>query len=93
MALITTAVFQVYQWHQTATLLRIAENQNVALATSFANTIWSRHAHYLSTVGHLEGNVLRARAETGDLDGQMRQITNGLPVLKVKIFSLNGNTI
>ncbi len=92
-ALMTLAVVLVYLWHQTATLLRIAEDQNVALARSFANTIWSHHAQYLGSVGDLNGDALRARPETAAIHQALRQITNGLPVLKVKIFNLEGLTI
>ncbi len=93
LTLFTAAVVVLYQSNQTATLLRVAENQNVTLARSFANTVWARHAEYLSTAGHLDGDALRARPETADLDRQLRQITKGLPVLKVKIFDLNGLTL
>jgi diguanylate cyclase (GGDEF)-like protein len=89
----TLAVVLVYQSHQTATLLRTAEDQNVALARSFANTIWSHHAPYLSSVGDLQGDALRARPETWEINRQLREITKDLPVLKVKIFNLNGLTI
>ena len=93
MVLITAAVVLIYQSHQTATLLRVAEDQNATLARSFANTVWARYAQYLSSVGHLHGDALRARPETADLDWRLRQITKGLPVLKIKIFDLSGLTI
>jgi diguanylate cyclase (GGDEF)-like protein len=93
MTLVTAVVVVAYQSNQTAALLRVAEDHNVALARSFANTVWARYSHYLSSVGHLEGDALRARPETAEIDRQLRQITNGLPVLKVKIFDLNGLTI
>ena len=93
MVLITAVVVFVYQSHQTATLLRVAEDQNATLARSFANTVWARYAHYLSSVGPLHGDALRARPETAELDQRLRQITKGLPVLKIKIFDLSGLTI
>jgi diguanylate cyclase (GGDEF)-like protein len=91
--LMTLAVVFVYQSHQTATLLRTAEDQNVALARSFANTIWSHHAQYLSSVRNLQGDALRARAETAEINRQLLEITKDLPVLKVKIFNLDGLTV
>jgi diguanylate cyclase (GGDEF)-like protein len=93
MALITALVVFVYKSHQTATLLRVAEDQNATLARSFANTVWTRHAQFLRSIGHLPGDAIRARSETADLDWQLRQITKGLPVLKIKIFDLNGLTV
>jgi diguanylate cyclase (GGDEF)-like protein len=91
--LMTLAVVFVYQTHQTATLLRTAEDQNVALARSFANTIWSHHAQYLSSVRDLQGDALRARSETAEINRQLREVTKDLPVLKVKIFNLDGLTV
>jgi diguanylate cyclase (GGDEF)-like protein len=93
MALITAAVVAIYQSNHAATLLRVAEEQNVTLARSVANTVWARHAHFLSSLGFLPGDVIRAWPETADLDRQLRQITKGLPVLKIKIFNLDGLTI
>jgi diguanylate cyclase (GGDEF)-like protein len=93
MTLITAAVFLAYQSHQTATLLKVAEDQNVTLARSFANTVWARYGGYLNSTGHLQGDALRARPETAAIDWQLRLITKGLPVLKVKIFDLNGLTV
>jgi diguanylate cyclase (GGDEF)-like protein len=91
--LITAGVFFAYQSHQTATLLRVAEDQNVTLAKSFANVVWTRYANFLRSVALLPGDAIRERSETADLDRRLRQMTQGLPVLKVKIFDLNGLTI
>ena len=93
MVLITAVVVVVYQSHQTAMLLKIAEDQNATLARSFANSIWARYAQHLSSVGPLHGDALRARPETAEIDQRLRQITKGLPVLKIKIFNLSGLTI
>ena len=93
MALITAVVAFVYKSHQTAILLQVAEDQNATLARSFANTVWARHSEFLSSVGYLPVDAIRGRKETAKLDWQLRQITKGLPVLKVKIFDLNGLTV
>ena len=93
MAIVAVAVVTVFQRHQTDTLLRIAESQNVALARSFGNTIWLTHADYLGTVNNLDGDALRRRPETGELDRELRTITRGLPGLKVKIYNPEGLTI
>jgi PAS domain-containing protein len=93
MALVTTVIVFVYKSNQTATLLRVAEDQNTTLARSFANTVWAKHAAFLSSIGHFPGDAIRGRKETAELDWQLRQITKALPVLKVKIFDLNGLTV
>jgi signal transduction histidine kinase len=93
MALMTLSIVFVYQSHQSAVYLRTAEDQNVVLARSFANTIWSHYSEYLNSVGDLHGDVLLARPETAEINQALHQITSGLPVLKVKIFDLNGLTV
>lgn len=90
---VTLAVVLVYQSHQTATLLRTAEDQNVTLTRAFANALWSRHGQYLNSAGNVQGDELRARPETVEIDRVLRLITKYLPVLKVKIFNLDGLTI
>lgn len=74
-------------------LLTAGEEHNVALARSFANSVWATYSSYLSGAQDLDGNALRARPETSALDATLRQLTTGLPVLKVKIFHPGGKTL
>ena len=41
----------------------------------------------------MDGDALRARPETRELDAALRTLTTGLPVLKVKIYDLDGLTV
>jgi len=63
------------------------------LARSFANVLWPRFSHYVGSVSRMDGDVLRARPESRDLDAALKALTTGLPVLKVKIYDLDGLTV
>jgi PAS domain S-box-containing protein len=73
-------------------LVTMAEAQNAALARSFANTIWPRFSDYVMSVSGTPAEV-RAREETRELHAALRTLTAGLPVLKVKIYNLEGFTV
>ncbi len=74
-------------------LVESAQSQNVTLARSFANVIWPRFSHYVASVSGMDGDTLRARPETRELDAALKMLTTGLPVLKVKIYDLDGLTV
>ena len=79
--------------HDKASMLRMAESQNSALARAFANEIWLRHGSYFASARGLDGDALRARPETAEIDAQVRKLVRGLPVMKVAIHDPNGLTI
>ncbi len=89
-----TAIFVLgYGWHQTASLHEASKAHNVAMGRLLANTMWSRHGHYLAVASKLDGNALRARAETAVIDAEIREILADLPVLKLKIYDRDATTI
>ncbi len=92
--LVTGGLFVgVHGWHQQKAIQEMSRDRNVALVQILAKTIWLNHAEYLSSAGHLTGDALRARAETTLLDREIRTVLVGLPVLKVKIYHGNANTV
>ena len=94
-ALIAVTFALVYLYRDTAMegLVVSAEGQNITLARSFANILWPRFSDYVMTVSETDGEKLRARPETAEIDEAVRALTAGLPVLKVKIYNLDGRTI
>ncbi len=94
-AILSVTVVLVVLFRQTAVneLIDLAENQNVALARSFANSIWPRFSDYVASVPGLDGDALRARPETRQIHDTLKRLTAGLPVLKVKIYNLDGLTV
>ncbi|MFQ5953814.1 MAG: sensor histidine kinase [Kiloniellales bacterium] len=74
-------------------LIELAESQNVALAQSFANTIWPRFSGYVTSASNLDRDVLRTRPETHEIHEAVKTVSAGLPTLKVKLYSLQGVTV
>jgi diguanylate cyclase (GGDEF)-like protein len=66
---------------------------NVALTKTFANAIWPAHAAFVAHAGSLERTALASRPEIAALDGDLRRLADGLSVVKVKIYDLNGLTV
>lgn len=89
---VTTALVVFYRQSATSDLIASAEAHNVSLARSFANTIWPDFADYVSAVDE-DGDRLRRRPETRRLHGVLAKLTEGLPVLKVKVYNLDGLTV
>jgi len=90
---VTFALVYLYRDNAMEGLVVSAEGQNISLARSFANNLWPRFSHYVMTVSETDGEKLRARPETAEIDQAVRALTAGLPVLKVKIYNLDGRTI
>ena len=93
-AIAVATMFLVLFYRQGAVseLIASAETHNVSLARSFANTIWPEFADYITTVDE-DGDRLRQRPETARLHDALRNLTEGLPVLKIKIYNLQGLTV
>jgi C4-dicarboxylate-specific signal transduction histidine kinase len=71
-------------------LIAHAERQNVELARAFANTVWPRFSTYVTSASPSEEETHRNREA---IDHTVKAVSAGLPVLKVKIYDLEGLTI
>ncbi len=91
-AVVIVVMVLFYRQAAVSDLVASAESHNVSLARSFANTIWPDIAEYVTTVDE-DGDGLRRRPETRILDRTLRTLTDGLPVLKIKIYNLDGLTV
>jgi PAS domain S-box-containing protein len=94
-AIVMVTVVLVVQYHQRAfdELAESSESKNIILARAFSNTIWPHVSNYVMTVTGLDGDALRARPETAQIHAELKRLTAGLPVLKVKIYNLQGLTV
>ena len=91
-AVVTVVMVLFYRQGAVSDLIASAETHNVSLARSFANTIWPDVSGYVTTVDE-DGDGLRQRPETARLHDILRTLTDGLPVLKIKIYNLDGLTV
>jgi diguanylate cyclase (GGDEF)-like protein len=74
-------------------LIESEARSNVTLTRAFANSIWPRYAGFVRYAGEIPPHDLRARAEIGDLQQDLRVLAKGLDVVKVKIYNLDGLTV
>lgn len=88
MALVLIAWF----YHQQATrdLIAMANKHIIAVDRMLSNTVWSAYKDYLSTANDLDGTALRSRPETAEIEDLIGMTTEGVHVLKVKIYSRDG---
>ena len=91
-AVVTVVLVLFYRQVAVSELVASAETSNVSLARAFANTIWPDVEGYVTSVDE-DGDGLRRRPETAALHEALRNLTDGLPVLKIKIYNLDGLTV
>jgi len=74
-------------------IVQLGETSNIALAQSFGQTLWPRFGEYVKTVAETDGDALRAKPETADLRRLSANLAEDKPVLKLKIYNLDGLTV
>jgi signal transduction histidine kinase len=94
-ALVVTLAATLWFARETAIghLRALGEENNIALTRAFANTLWPLYGDFFAHAAELDGDAIRAHATTKLVDRDIHQLAAGLTVLKVKVFSLSGNTI
>jgi signal transduction histidine kinase len=91
-AVITIAVV-MYRQNEVQRLIDFAEQQNVELARSFANSIWPGFSSFVMSASGSEVNNQSGSEQTQAIARAVKAATAGLPVLKVKIYNLEGLTV
>jgi C4-dicarboxylate-specific signal transduction histidine kinase len=85
--------FVLYRQDEVDRLIEVVESQNTVLARSFSNSMWPRYASFVRSASELDEHVLRARPEIPKIREALKMISQGLPVLKVKIYDPEGLTV
>jgi len=96
LAVLTVVVVALSLLHRGLLSDSIVESEthaNVALTKTFANAIWPAHAAFVRRAGSLDRATLAGRQEVAALDRDLRRLSDGLNVVKVKIYDLNGLTV
>jgi signal transduction histidine kinase len=84
---------EFYRQQSIKVLIEKGEENNVALAKSFSNTIWSEFSDFVDSSSQFSNEELKNHPETARLRQKILAQMEGLPVVKVKVFSLAGRTI
>lgn len=74
-------------------LIYLTETQNTILAHSLVNAVWPRFSDYVDATAGYEPETLADRPEPREIHRTLVEVTAGLPVLKIKAYSLDGTTI
>ena len=65
----------------------------MGLAQTFSNTIWPRFSAHVASIGDGDGDELRTHPQTLNIHEAVQTLAAGTPVLKVKIYDLDGLTV
>jgi diguanylate cyclase (GGDEF)-like protein len=89
---IVVALSLLYRGLLFDSMVEAETHANVALTKAFANAVWGSHAGFVARAGTFERATLAGRPEIAALDRDLRRLSDGLPVVKIKIYDLNGLT-
>jgi len=94
-AFVLVAVSLVIFYRQIAVseLIEIGESKNAAMTQSFSNVIWPEFKSFLGSASGLSADAIRAHPETARLRQAVLEQTQGLSVIKVKIYNMEGMTV
>jgi diguanylate cyclase (GGDEF)-like protein len=90
---IVVALSLLYRGVLFDSMVEAETHANVALTKAFANAVWGSHAGFVARAGSLDRATLPGRPEVAALDSDLRRLSDGLPVVKLKIYDLNGLTV
>ena len=89
-----TAIIASFNRHVAVeSLALLGESRNEALAQSLANAMWPRFNSYVVETEEMDPATLAKRAETRVIDSRVRALIANLPILKVKVYNLDGTTV
>ena len=77
----------------TADLLLASESKNIALTQSFSNFLWPEFADFVDQAGDLEVEELQNHPRIDELYDLVSQQLEGLTVVKIKVYDMNGLTV
>lgn len=74
-------------------LITVEESKNVTLTQAFTNSLWPQFIAFVNTASGLSRDELRAHPQTEQLRQAILSLTQGLSVVRVKIYNLDGLTV
>jgi diguanylate cyclase (GGDEF)-like protein len=90
---VVAALSMLYRGLVFDAMVESESHASVALTKTFANAVWPAHAEFVKRASSLDRATLAERPELAALDHQLRRLADGLPIVKVKIYDLNGLTV
>lgn len=90
MILVTVVFSYFYHLFARESLINARQQVNLALAKSYANSIWPSHMGFVSGAARLEPEELKSSGETRNIHRDLRLLLRGIDVLNVSLLDLNG---
>lgn len=90
---VTVLLGVFYRIAAVSDLIQVGESKNVALTKAFSNSLWQEFAPFLTSKANLSPEALRSDPHTVTLHQAVLAQMDGLSVLKVKIYDLDGLTV
>ena len=90
---VVVALSMLYRGLVFDAMVEAESHASVALTKTFANAVWPAHAEFVKRAASLDRATLAGRPEIASLEDELRRLADGLPVVKVKIYDLNGLTV
>jgi diguanylate cyclase (GGDEF)-like protein len=91
--LVTIALGIFYKTVAVRSLIEHETLSNVSLTQSISNTLWPAYADFVSRAATIPPSELGRQPEISRLRGDVLQKINGLRVVKIKIYNLDGLTV
>jgi signal transduction histidine kinase len=91
--LVAVVLGMFYDQITRANLINLGEKNNVALTQAFSNSLWPQFAPFVNAVSNFNHDQLRAHPETAKLRQAVLALMDGLSVVKVKVYNLDGLTV
>jgi len=88
-----TTVLMLHRQSEVRRLIGFEERQNIILAQYISNTIWPKFALFVKSSGPYSRDKLRNSPDFKEFHRLVLSISTDIPVLKVKVYDLNGNTV
>jgi diguanylate cyclase (GGDEF)-like protein len=92
-AAVVIALSLLYRGLLLDSMVAAETHANIAVTKTFANAIWPAHSAFVLRAATLDRATLAERPEVAALDRDLRHLTGGLSVIKVKIYDLHGTTV
>ncbi len=83
-------------FHRTTAVEALIEHEtqaNVALAQAISNTLWPEYGEFVARAGGLPAGELPRRAEIARMEQDVRRKLQGLRIVRIKVFNLDGLTV
>ena len=90
---VVVALSMLYRGLVFDAMVEAESHASVALTKTFANAVWPAHADFVKRAASLDRATLAGQPEIASLEDELRRLADGLPVVKVKIYDLNGLTV